>query len=240
MTDIEYIKKYSKKEDINKNLEELKKGKPIQYIIGNVNFYGNIINVNENVLIPRFETELLVEKTINYIKKYFKNPKILDIGTGSGCIAITLKKELKNSIIDAVDISNSALKVAKENAKLNNVEINFIEGNILDNINSKYDIIISNPPYIKEDDTEIMDIVKNNEPHIALFAKDNGLYFYKEIIKNSKEKLNKKSIIAFEIGYKQANDIKNIAEQYYPHSKILVEKDLNNLDRYIFIFNNCE
>ena len=240
MTDIEYIKKYSKKEDINKNLEELKKGKPIQYIIGNVNFYGNIINVNENVLIPRFETELLVEKTINYIKKYFKNPKILDIGTGSGCIAITLKKELKNSIIDAVDISNSALKVAKENAKLNNVEINFIEGNILDNTNSKYDIIISNPPYIKEDDPEIMDIVKNNEPHIALFAKDNGLYFYKEIIKNSKEKLNKKSIIAFEIGYKQANDIKNIAEQYYPHSKILVEKDLNNLDRYIFIFNNCE
>ena len=85
-----------------------------------------------------------------------------------------------------------------------------------------------------------MDIVKNNEPHIALFAKDNGLYFYKEIIKNSKEKLNKKSIIAVEIGYKQANDIKNIAEQYYPHSKILVEKDLNNLDRYIFIFNNCE
>ena len=240
MTDIEYIKKYSKKEDINKNLEELKKGKPIQYIIGNVNFYGNIINVNENVLIPRFETELLVEKTINYIKKYFKNPKILDIGTGSGCIAITLKKELENSTIDAVDISNSALKVAKENAKLNNVEINFIEGNILDNTNSKYDIIISNPPYIKEDDTEIMDIVKNNEPHIALFAKDNGLYFYKEIIKNSKEKLNKKSIIAFEIGYKQANDIKNIAEQYYPHSKILVEKDLNNLDRYIFIFNNCE
>ena len=240
MTDIEYIKKYSKKEDIDKNLEELKKGKPIQYIIGNVNFYGNIINVNENVLLPRFETELLVEKTINYIKKYFKNPKILDIGTGSGCIAITLKKELENSTIDAVDISNSALKVAKENAKLNNVEINFIEGNILDDINSKYDIIISNPPYIKEDDTEIMDIVKNNEPHIALFAKDNGLYFYKEIIKNSKEKLNKKSIIAVEIGYKQANDIKNIAEQYYPHSKILVEKDLNNLDRYIFIFNNCE
>lgn len=240
MTDVEYVKKYSKKEEIEENLKQLEKGMPVQYIIGNVDFYGNIIEVNKNVLIPRFETEQLVEKSINYINKYFNSPNIIDIGTGSGCIAITLKKEIENATIDALDISKEALKVAQKNATNNNVNINFIEGNILDPLNKKYDIIISNPPYIAPNDKEVMDIVKDYEPHNALYAPNNGLYFYEEIIKNSKRVLNDKFMIAFEIGYKQAADIKKIANKYYPKAKVLIEKDLNNLDRFIFILETSE
>jgi len=239
---------YSKRETeelikVSKNIDEdynkLLKGYPIQYLIGYVNFYGNQINVNENVLIPRYETEYLVEKTINYIDKYFdRRVSILDIGTGSGCIAITLKKEI-DSDVTATDISVEALKVAKNNAVINNVNIEFIKSDIFNNINNKYDVIISNPPYIDVSE-KIMDSVKKYEPHTALYAKDNGLYFYEEILKNAKDYLKEKSIIAFEIGWWQGNLIKNIAEKYFNNSKIEIEKDLSGKDRYIFIFNNCE
>ena len=169
MNDIEYLKKYLKPEDFESGLKRLENKEPIQYIIGNVEFYGYKINVNKNVLIPRFETELLVEKTINYIKKYYnKKIDIIDLGTGSGCIAITLKKEIDCNM-DALDISKKALEVAKNNAKLNDVEINFINKDMLTPLDKKYDVIISNPPYISYDE-EIMDIVKNNEPNIALYA----------------------------------------------------------------------
>ncbi len=236
--DIEYIKKYLHKEN---NLEEallrLKNGEPPQYIVGDVNFYGNIIKVNKNVLIPRRETEELVEKTSEYIKKYFqdKNISILDIGTGSGCIPITLKKLFPNTNIDAVDISDKALEVAVDNAKVNNTQINFYKSDIFSNVKNKYEVIISNPPYIRKEE-KIMDIVKNNEPHIALFAEDNGLYFYKEILKEASNYLKEKSIIAFEIGEEQGQDITNVAKQYFPKSKIVLEQDLQHLDRFIFIF----
>ena len=164
------------------------------------------------------------------------NLKILDIGTGSGCIPIALKKELPYSSIDACDISKEVLEVAKSNAKLNNVQINFIKSDIFSNITDKYDLIISNPPYIKEDE-EIMDIVKNNEPHLALYAKDNGLYFYKEILKNSSKYLNKKSVIAFEIGESQGLEIKSLAQNYYPNATIILDQDFRHLDRYLFIIN---
>ena len=167
MTDEEYLKKYLNKEKLKEGLEKLKQGIPVQYIVGNVNFYGNTLKVNKNVLIPRFETETLVEKTINYAKKYLKEPlKIIDLGTGSGAIAITLKKKLKCTV-DATDISKQALKVAQENSKLNNVEINFIHSNMLDKINKKYDIIISNPPYIACDE-EVEEIVKNSKWIVAV------------------------------------------------------------------------
>ena len=107
---------------------------------------------------------------------------------------------------------------------------------MLNNLDKKYDVIISNPPYIRYDE-EIMDIVKNNEPNIALYAEDNGLYFYKDIIKNAKKNLKRKSIIAFEIGMEQGNDIKDYAHMYFPKSKILIEKDYNDRDRFIFIIN---
>ena len=234
---IEYLKKYLPKDKLEEGLSKLEKGISPQYIVGNVNFYGNIIKVDKRVLIPRFETELLVEKTINYIKKMFNaKVNILEIGTGSGCIAITLKKEI-NSEITAIDISKEALEVALDNAKENNVDINFIESNLFSNIENKYDVIISNPPYISYKE-QIEDIVKANEPHNALFAKNNGLYFYEEILKECNNYLNKKYLIAFEIGYKQANSIKEFAYKYLGNNiNISIEKDYSNKDRYIFIWN---
>ena len=236
MENKKYLEKYLPKEKLKTALKQLKEGKPVQYIIGNVNFYGNEIKVNENVLIPRFETELLVEKTINYAKKYLKsNLNIIDLGTGSGAIATALKKNIPCKI-DAIDISPKALEIAKENAKNNNVEINFFKSDMLKNVNNKYDIIISNPPYISKDE-KIDDIVKNNEPALALFAEDNGLYFYKQILKNANKNLNKKSIIAFEIGMTQGEKIKKIAKEYFPMSKIFIEKDYPGKDRFVFIIN---
>lgn len=236
MKDIEYIKKYSNPEDLKKNIERLNKGEPVQYIIGNVNFYGNIFSVNKNVLIPRFETEELVEKTIKYIKDLFKDKiDIVDLGTGSGCIAVTLKKELMCEV-DAVDISSKALEVAKKNAKNHNVNVNFIEGDMLKPLDKKYDVIISNPPYIAYNE-KIMDIVKNNEPYIALYANDNGMYYYKEIIKDASSYLKDKFIIAFEIGCMQGQELKEYAKTYFKNAIINIEKDLSNKDRFLFIIN---
>lgn len=240
--DLEYLKKYIKEANLDDNyynnaLTELKKGRPIQYIIGNVNFYGNIINVNESVLIPRFETELLVDLTIKKIKQYYHNKTIdiIDLGTGSGCIAISLKKEI-NCNMDALDISKEALKLAKNNAKKNNVDINFINEDMTIYKNKQYDVIISNPPYIMEDE-EIMDIVKNNEPHLALYAKDNGLYFYKKIIDNIPYLAKDKYLVCFEIGMSQANDIIKYAKAHLNNVSITKEKDYSNKDRFIFITN---
>ena len=233
---IEYLKKYLKDKTLDEGIELLNKGIPVQYIVGNVDFYGYNFKVNENVLIPRFETEELVEKTIKYINKYFnKKVDILDLGTGSGCIAITLKKELDCNV-DAVDISPKALEIAKLNAKNNNVDITFYEGDMLNPINKIYDVIISNPPYIAYNE-EIMDIVKNNEPHTALYAEDNGLKYYKDIISNANKYLKEKSIIAFEIGEKQGKLILEYAKKYFKDSIITVEKDMQNRDRFVFIIN---
>ena len=240
--DLEYLKKYIKENNLDDNyyeyaIKELKKGKPIQYIIGNVNFYGNIINVNESVLIPRFETELLVDLTIKKIKQYYQNKTIdiIDLGTGSGCIAISLKKEI-NCTVDALDISKEALELAKKNAENNNAQINFINDDMTTYKNKQYDVIISNPPYIMEDE-EIMDIVKNNEPHLALYAKDNGLYFYKKIIDNIPFITKDKYLICFEIGQSQANDIIKYAKEHLNNINITKEKDYSGKDRFIFITN---
>jgi release factor glutamine methyltransferase len=233
MTNIEYIKKYYKGniEEAKKQLEE---GIPVQYIVGNVNFYGYEFKVNKNVLIPRYETELLVDKTIKRIKKQFKSKvDILDLGTGSGCIAITIRKEL-DSNVTALDISKEAIEVAKENAKLNDVDIDFINKDMTTYKEKKYDVIISNPPYIKYDE-EIMDIVKNNEPHLALYADDNGLYYYKKIIDNIPYITKDKYLIAFEIGNKEAKDIMEYAKKI--DANIEVEKDYSDNDRFIFITN---
>lgn len=237
MNEIEYLKKYLPSDKLEDGIKRLNNGEPVQYIVGNVDFYGYKINVNKNVLIPRFETEELVFKTINLIKKNLnENIKVLDIGTGSGCISISLKKEIPGLDITAVDISEDALVVAKNNALENNCEINFIKSDLFNNIDDKYDLIISNPPYISYDE-QIMDIVKKNEPHLALYAKNNGLYFYEEIIKNSSNYLNDKNIIAFEIGYLQANEIKKMAHKYYSNSNIIIEKDMQEKDRFVFIIN---
>ena len=240
MTDIEYLKKYLDKDKLEDGLKRLQSGEPVQYIIGNVDFYGNIINVNKNVLIPRFETELLVDKTIKYLKKYFNqdNEKIniLDLATGSGNIAISLKKNLC-SCVTATDISEDALKVARQNAKNNNAMIDFYQSDMLKNVKGTFDCIISNPPYIAFDE-EVEEIVKNNEPHIALYAENNGLKYYEDILSGAGKHLNKKAIIAFEIGRTQGDRIKAIARKYFKNAKVSVEKDFTGNDRFVFVFIN--
>lgn len=227
---VEYLKKYYKG-NIEDAIKRLDNGEPVQYIVGDVDFYGNIIKVDKRVLIPRFETEGLVEIALKYLTN--TNLDIVDLGTGSGCIAITLKKKLPNINMDAVDISIDALEVARENAKLNNVDINFYNGDMLRPLSKKYDCIISNPPYISYNE-EIMDIVKNNEPSNALYADNEGLYFYEEILKNCKDYLKDKYYIFFEMGYSQGSRIKQIALKYLDCT-VEIKKDLQGFDRYVII-----
>lgn len=234
-----YIKEHNKDNSYREEcILKLKKGIPIQYIIGSVNFYGYEFFVNEKVLIPRFETELLVDKTIKKIKNKFSNSNIsiLDLGTGSGCIAITLNKELLCSV-DAIDISIDALNVAQYNNKNLNGSVNFFNKDMINYNENKYDVIISNPPYISYNE-DIMDIVKNNEPHIALYADKDGLYFYEAIIKNLENITKNKFLVCFEIGEKQADKIVNIINNYITCVNISVEKDYSGKDRYIFIERN--
>ncbi len=223
--------------DIETDYRRLKEDKyPIQYLIGYVDFYGYKIKVNENVLIPRYETEYLVEKIINYVNKKFKKKvSILDLGTGSGAIAIALSKQLDSSVT-AIDISDKAIELAKINAKNNNVKITYLKNDMLENISSKYDVVVSNPPYISYDE-EIMESVKKYEPNIALYADNKGLYFYEKILKTIKNNLNKDFIIAFEIGYKQGKDISYLVNKYLEDVNIFIEKDLSGKDRYIFVMN---
>ena len=232
MTDLEYLKKYYKG-NLEEAISKLSKGIPVQYIVGNVDFYGINLKVNPSVLIPRFETEELVYKVLKYSKNFI-NPRIADIGTGSGAIAITLKKNISCEVV-ATDISKEALEVAKENALKNNALVDFRLGNLLEPIDNKFDIIISNPPYIAYDE-EIMDIVKNNEPNIALYADNNGLYYYEEILKNIKDYLNDKFLIAFEIGEKQGESLKELSKKYLGIEAI-IENDMQGRNRFAFISN---
>ncbi|MGN1379343.1 MAG: peptide chain release factor N(5)-glutamine methyltransferase [Bacilli bacterium] len=234
--DIDLIKKYIPEKKQKKALKKLKKGYPVQYLIGNVDFLGIEIDVNKNVLIPRFETEGLVDKLTKLIKQFnFNNPNILDIGTGSGCISIYLKKNIECNLT-AIDISKKAINLAKNNALKTNVTINYINISIEKFIsNVKYDIIVSNPPYVSY--FESVDKKTKFEPQVAIFSKNNGLYFYEIILQKSINLLNKKNIIAFEIGQNQGESIKTIALKYYPKSIIKIEKDLTSKDRYVFIIN---
>lgn len=234
--DKQLIFKYVPENKQAKALKKLSNNYPVQYIIGNVDFYGIPLKVNKNVLIPRFETELLVSKLVEIINKnHFVSPNILDVGTGSGCISIYLKKIL-NCKVTAIDKSFKAIKIAKYNSKKTNVTITFKTKSIEKfESKEKFDIIVSNPPYVSFN--EKVDEKTKYEPQNAIFAKDNGLYFYKLILDKSKKMLNKKNIIAFEIGQSQSGYISNYAKSIYPDSKILIEKDLNQFDRYIFIIN---
>ena len=227
----------AKYRNLKRVIKKIEKNYPVQYLIGNVDFFGYKINVNKNVLIPRFETETLVEKTLKYIIKYkLENGSLIDIGTGSGCISIVLKKELESLNITSLDISKKALKVAKKNAKQNNADINFIKEDIFKYkpIN-KYDILISNPPYIGENEAVGPEI--KYEPKKAIYSSKDVLKYYKHILKTCNNYLNEKNIIAFEIGEKQGKDLKNIAKTFFPKSKISIEKDLAKKDRYLFIIN---
>ena len=205
-----------------------------------VNFYGIKYNINENVLIPRFETEELVENTIKYVNKYFTEPvDIIDLGCGSGVIGLTLEQKVSTNSVDLIDISEKALEVTKVNKEKLNSKANLIQSDMFENINKKYDVIISNPPYIKTTE-EIEDIVLNNEPHLALFAGVDGLDCYKKIINNLPNHMKDKCLIAFEIGMTQAGDITNLAKEVLGNIKVEVKKDLSGKDRMLFIFKNLE
>jgi len=223
-----------------KEVLALEEGKPLQYVIGHVNFFGNQFFINENVLIPRFETEELVENTIRYIKRFFNNSvDVLDLGCGSGVIGLTLEKKVSTNSVDLVDISKDALEVTHKNCANLNSKANLIESDFLDKIMKQYDVIISNPPYIKTNE-EIEDIVKNNEPHLALYAGDDGLNCYRSILKNVGPHMKDKCLLAFEIGYTQAQSIIEIANTYLSNIRTEVKKDLSGKDRMLFIFKNCE
>lgn len=207
--------------------------KPLQYLLGEAYFMGEEFIVNENVLIPRPETEILVLEALKYAKP---NDKILDIGTGSGIIACMLAKLINEISITAVDISQNALAVAAKNAQKLKIEskINFVESNIFSNVHDRFDIIVSNPPYIPLKDKEsLQKEVLNYEPHGALFATDiNGVEFYKEIIENAPQYLKQNGIIIFELGIHQSSIVKELFEKN-KYEVINITKDLSNIERTI-------
>lgn len=237
ITDNDYRLLKEKYDDLDPIIDKLNNNYPVQYLIGNVSFYGYKINVDERVLIPRFETEYLVEKTINLIrKKKLENTRVLEVGTGSGCISIALKREIPTLDITSIDISNDAIYVAEVNARENDVQINFQNISIFEySSEEKYDVLISNPPYI--DYSEEIDPKTKYEPDNALYAKDSGMEYYKYMIDNYKDFMKEKFIMAFEIGYLQGESLLEYTKNRLPNSIAYIEKDLSNRDRYFFIIN---
>ena len=208
-------------------IKELIKGKPLQYITNKQEFMGLDFYVDENVLIPQPDTEILVEKAIEIAETTQKN-KILDMCTGNGCIAISLAKKINNAQITAVDISNSALKVANKNAINNNVEnkIKFVNSDMFNNIEEKFDIIVSNPPYIETETISKLEIEVQNEPHVALDGGIDGLKFYKIIANNAFEYLNENGYLLLEIGYNQQNSVTQLLQDIGKYTNIETIKDL--------------
>lgn len=222
------------------SLSDLKSQKPIQYIIGETEFYSLPFKVNKHVLIPRSETEELVAWIIKDYQ-HIKNIKILDIGTGSGCIAISLSKNLPNAEVYAIDISPEALKVAKINAKKNRVNIQFIEADILSlkKLSLTFDIIVSNPPYVRESEKKQMQQnVLANEPHLALFVKtENPLLFYEKISEFAKLHLNNNGSLYVEINqYIGDKTVKLLENKGFKN--IQPKKDLHDVDRMVKAINS--
>ena len=215
---------------INKHIKD---DTPLSHLVGFEYFYDRKFKVTSDVLSPRMETEELVYKVIDYIRKNnLTNIKILDLCTGSGIIGITLKKELEEFDVKilASDISSRALTVAKENASSLEADISFVESDLFSNIQDKFDIIVSNPPYIAHDDKKtIKENVLNYDPHLALFAGEEGMYFYRNIIEKSRSYLNEKGIMFLEIGYDQKEKIITLGENN--KFETVVYKDINGRDR---------
>lgn len=221
---------------LQESIQKIKDGFPLQYITHNQEFMGINFEINQNVLIPQPDTEILVENTIGLVlgNKSLENQEdskktmqILDLCTGSGAIAVSLKKYLPDVKIFASDISEKALEVAKKNAKNNNVEIEFIKSDMFENIHEKFDIIVSNPPYIKSEEIEKLSKEVQNEPKVALDGGKDGLKFYKIISREIKNYLKENGTLLMEIGYDEANEVMKLFE----NSTCI--KDYANNDRVI-------
>ena len=217
--------------------KHIKEDVPLSHLVGFEYFYDRKYKVTKDVLSPRMETEELIYKVIEYVNASNKNKfKILDLCTGSGIIAITLKKELSQFSIDVVasDISEEAIKVAKENAQSHDATIKFIQSDIFNNIADKFDIIVSNPPYIdRKDEVTMQDNVLKYDPHLALFAEEEGMYFYRKIIEQANDYLNENGVIFFEIGYDQKDKIIKLADLNGYSAEVY--KDINGRDRMAFL-----
>ena len=217
--------------------KHIKEDVPLSHLVGFEYFYDRKFKVTKDVLSPRMETEELIYKVIEYVKASNKNNlKILDLCTGSGIIAITLKKELEQVSVDVIasDISGEAIKVAKENAQNHNADIRFIQSDIFNNIDDKFDIIVSNPPYIdRKDEVTMQDNVLKYDPHLALFAEEEGMYFYRKIIEQANDYLNENGVIFFEIGYDQKDKIIKLADLNGYSAEVY--KDINGRDRMAFL-----
>ena len=216
-------------------------GEPIQYIKGKETFFSRDFTVNENVLIPRYETEELVENILYKIDDYFEDYKsidLCDVGTGSGAIAISLALEERKLNVVATDISEEALVVARKNAKDLGANVEFYQGDMLEPLidrNIKVDIFVSNPPYIPNEQ-EIESVVKDNEPHVALFGGSDGLYFYRKIFSRAKEVIKERALLAFEMGFDQRQLMEEAVEKYFPNTPYEIIKDMNGKDRMLFIY----
>ncbi len=214
---------------------------PVQHIIGYEYFYGYKFIVGKDVLIPRFETEELVAYILRSYDEYFQGETVdvVDIGTGSGAIAITLSLEEENMHVDATDISEEALQVAKQNAKNLEANVQFMSGDMLAPLiksGKKYDLLVSNPPYIPQEEY-VESLVKDNEPHVALFGGNDGMFFYEKILSEAKLILKPKNMLAFEHGWNQREKMENLINKYFPLSKYEIIKDMNGKDRITIIYN---
>lgn len=216
-------------------------GEPIQYIKGKETFFSRDFIVNENVLIPRYETEELVENILYRIDDFFEDYEsidLCDVGTGSGAIAISLALEEPKLNVVATDISEEALEVARENAQNLGANVEFYQGDMVQPLldrGVKVDIFVSNPPYIPQDQ-DIESVVKDNEPHVALFGGNDGLYFYRQIFKNVQPLLKERALLAFEMGFDQREIMEEAVEHYFPNIPYEIIKDMNGKDRMLFIY----
>ncbi|KXU52366.1 MAG: peptide chain release factor N(5)-glutamine methyltransferase [Longibaculum muris] len=220
-------------------------GEPIQYIKGKETFFSRDFIVNENVLIPRYETEELVENILYKIDDYFDDYDsidLCDVGTGSGAIAISLALEEPKLKVTATDISEEALEVARLNARELSAQVDFYQGDMLKPLierNIKVDIFVSNPPYIPNEQ-EIENVVKDNEPHVALFGGNDGLYFYRKIFSQVHEVIKERALLAFEMGFDQRELMSEAVEHYFPNVPYEIIKDINGKDRMLFIYYNLK
>ena len=237
-TDFVFALQHEASEEENKFVEEiytkLANHIPAQYIIGQAEFFGMQLKVDERVLIPRPETEELVELILAENPK--ENLKVLDIGTGSGAIALALAKNRPDWTITAADISQDALDLAMENANNQGLTLFFIKSNCFSEISSKYDIIVSNPPYISRvDEAEVGLNVLHSEPHLALFADEDGLAIYRRIAEESKDYLNDGGKIYLEIGYKQGQSVPALFKENFPKKRVRTLKDQFGQDRMVVV-----